>query len=221
MLQSFLHLGLRAVVFDIDDTLYLERDYVRSGFEALNPLIQARFGVSDFAAVCWALFEQGVRGNTFNRAMEQLHLEPDPELLAGLVQAYRQHTPQISLLTDAKQCLDKAKTLFDIAFLTDGPLSSQRAKAKALNLEAYSSHIVYTAQISAPKPSPLGFSSLADSLGHAPQAMIYIADNPTKDFAGPKSLGWHTLRVRRPGALHRELASRGDVDAECTDFYAL
>jgi hypothetical protein len=31
--------GLAAVVFDIDDTLYLERDYVRSGFGVVSRAI--------------------------------------------------------------------------------------------------------------------------------------------------------------------------------------
>jgi putative hydrolase of the HAD superfamily len=41
-----------------------------------------------------------------------------------------------------------------------------------------------------------------------------VADNPAKDFAGPRSRGWRTVRVRREGSLHAAVASGDDVDAE-------
>lgn len=47
-----------AFVFDIDDTLYLERDYVRSGFRAVGEWARDRFGCDDFAARCWSRFEE-------------------------------------------------------------------------------------------------------------------------------------------------------------------
>ena len=46
----------------------------------------------------------------------------------------------------------------------------------------------------------------------------YIADNPTKDFGGPKARGWRTIRIRRPASLHAGLASGEDVDAEITSL---
>ena len=34
------------IVFDLDDTLYLERDFVRSGFAAVDRWVSDRFAIS-------------------------------------------------------------------------------------------------------------------------------------------------------------------------------
>ena len=59
---------IRGIVFDIDDTLYLERDYVRSGFAH----VAREVGRTDDEAGRlhdWLIraFESGVRGDTFDR----------------------------------------------------------------------------------------------------------------------------------------------------------
>ena len=41
---------VRCVAFDLDDTLYLERDYVRSGFWAVGRWIESHVAVTDFDA---------------------------------------------------------------------------------------------------------------------------------------------------------------------------
>ena len=54
-----------------------------------------------------------------------------------------------------------------------------------------------------------------------PGACAYVADNPVKDFAGPKGLGWTTVRVRRPQGLHQRVPSGEDVDHEVPDLTTL
>ena len=49
------------VVFDIDDTLYLERDYVGSGFAAVGAWIEANLGFRSFSDRCWIAFRSGRR----------------------------------------------------------------------------------------------------------------------------------------------------------------
>lgn len=61
--------NVHCVVFDIDDTLYLERDYVRSGFLAVEGIVAERFAARGFADQAWAAFERGVRGTIFNECL--------------------------------------------------------------------------------------------------------------------------------------------------------
>ena len=66
--------------------------------------------------------------------------------------------------------------------------------------------------------------SLASRRQHHSDAAecVYVADNPTKDFAAPRALGWHTVRIRRPGGLHAGLAhSPHEVDHEITSLTEL
>ena len=46
-----------------------------------------------------------------------------------------------------------------------------------------------------------------------------MADNPAKDFVSPRQLGWRTVRIRRTGGLHAEVAGGSDIDVElsCLD----
>jgi putative hydrolase of the HAD superfamily len=121
----------QVVVFDIDDTLYLEREYVRSGFRAVGAWARRTLGVPDLADRAWAAFESGVRATIFNEALAGAGVEATPELIARMVACYRDHQPDILLLADARACLDAAVADAPVAVITDGPLASQSAKARS------------------------------------------------------------------------------------------
>ncbi len=44
--------------------------------------------------------------------------------------------------------------------------------------------------------------------------MVYVGDNPLKDFEAPNQMGWTTVRIRRHHSLHFELPTPGYVNAE-------
>jgi putative hydrolase of the HAD superfamily len=196
--------AVRCVVFDIDDTLYLERDYVKSGFDALDPIVRERFGASGFAGRAWARFEQGVRGSTFDVALGECGVAASPEQIAELVAAYREHHPKISLAADAHECLTALVGRVRIAAVSDGPLASQQNKASALGLSRWCDPVLLTASLGADrgKPHPAAFEQVQQAVGVEGEQCLYVADNPAKDFQGPRSLGWRTIRVRRPLGLH-------------------
>jgi putative hydrolase of the HAD superfamily len=211
------------VVFDIDDTLYLERDYARSGFTAVGEYVEAELGTAGFADAAWAQFEAGVRGRIFDVALEQCGVVPSPGLVAQLVTVYRRHPPAIAMLADALSCLERTHDVATIAFLTDGPIDSQRAKAHALDVQRFGDLVVYTEELGAGfgKPHTRGFEDIERITGHAGAQCVYVADNPTKDFVAPRALGWRTVRVRRAGSLHEGVASGDDVDEEVRDLSSL
>jgi putative hydrolase of the HAD superfamily len=216
-------LSQRTVVFDVDDTLYLERDYVRSGFHAVGAWIAEREGIANFFEIAMAKFEAGFRGRIFNSVLEELGAVPEPALIAALVAEYRRHVPSIELLPDAVAALEQLAGAASLAVVTDGPVDSQRAKVEALHLERWADPIVLTAELGAEfgKPHPAAFELIEDAHGHAAQQCVYVADNPSKDFAGPKGLGWRTVRIRRAGGLHWAMASDGAVDDEISTLESL
>src|SRR5690625_4654592 len=89
------------VVFDMDDTLCLERDYVLSGFAAVGEHLQAYHGLKYFYETATAHFEQGHRGNIFNSALDELKFSYDAAFIQTLVRIYREHKPGIQLLPKA------------------------------------------------------------------------------------------------------------------------
>jgi putative hydrolase of the HAD superfamily len=209
------------VVFDVDDTLYLERDYVRSGFRAVGEVVGELVGYSGFAEVAWKLFLEGRRGDIFDAALIRLGL-PDGHLEIGeLVEVYRTHEPEIQMLDDSHEVLvDARRAGFHLAVVTDGPAASQRAKVAALELEGLVDLVVVTEELGAGmgKPHPAAFVRVESFFGCRGADLTYIADNPTKDFSAPKDRGWRTVRVRRPLGLHAHLVSGEDVDVEVLDL---
>lgn len=213
-------LHVDAVVVDIDDTLYLERDYVRSGFDAVGRWAGPQLGIDDFAARAWASFEAGARGRIFDQVLATSRQGPHDALITEMVARYRTHSPSIGLALDAETALERWAGGVALAVVTDGPLSSQQAKVRALALERWVPLVVFTAALGhgKGKPHTAAFELVQEQLGVDGDRCVYIADNPAKDFIAPRKLGWRTVRVRRPLSLHAGIASGADVDREITSL---
>lgn len=186
------------VVFDLDDTLYLERDFVRSGFRAVGAAMLARHGVAGFGTFCAAEFRRGRRGDIFDRALARFGLDRVEEV-ATLVSIYREHRPEIALCPDAARWFDRHGAAF--ALITDGPERMQRNKITALGLDDRVSLAIPTGQWPPGfgKPNPRAFA-LAEAAAGGP--CVYVADNAAKDFVTPNRMGWLTVQLLRPGRIH-------------------
>ena len=193
------------VVVDVDDTLYLEREYVRSGFRAVDVWCVEQLNVSGVGERAWNLFEQGVRGTTLTDAAIDAGIVLDRVLKERLVQIYREHEPDILMLVDASSLISQIRDRAQIAVITDGPRESQRAKCRALGLFDIADPVVITAEHGLRKPDPEVFRIVERQWSMRTDQLIYIADNPKKDFLAPLALGWHCIRVRRKGSLHEDV----------------
>lgn len=203
-----------ALILDLDDTLYLERDYVRSGFDAVGRYVAEKHGVGDFGERCWRLFESGVRGSTFDQALNAAglaHMVP----CAKLVEVYRNHAPAIRMAEDAGQFLREWPADRPLGLITDGPIASQSAKIAALDLNDRLSPIVLSDEWGTEfrKPHDRPFETVERALGLAPNQLTYIADNPSKDFIAPRRRGWRTVRIRRRGGEHSGVEDWSDWPA--------
>lgn len=204
------------VVFDLDDTLYLERDYVRSGFKALDNWVTTNLGLTDFSPRAWQLFEQGDRDHIFDKTLLEAGIKADKNTILTMVDLYRNHFPDIRLAADAEDCLRALRGSVHLALVSDGPEQSQRNKIRALELAGAFEAIVLTSTFGSTfaKPHPKGFLDIEKHFGGNVHHYIYVADNPTKDFQGPNSLGWKTIRVRRQTGLYSSLEDDPFVRAD-------
>lgn len=202
----------RVIVLDVDDTLYLERDYVRSGFVAVGELVSSQLGIDGIGHTLWSGFVAGVRGDAFDRALLHHGCEPSPDLIRELVDCYRAHRPAIHLLPDAARLLDRLAGR-RLAAITDGPVNSQRAKVEALGLEARADPVVLTGELGPgrSKPDPAAYVLVEQHSGLDPDRHVYIGDNPTKDFVTPLDRGWTPVRIRRPDSLHHDAPTPAGV----------
>jgi putative hydrolase of the HAD superfamily len=191
-------------VLDLDDTLFLERDYVKSGFAAVGDWAKERFQLVDFAAHAYNYFDQGRRGDIFDAVLKDCCSGPiDTSDIQAMVDIYRRHSPNISLLPDAIDFLAFCQGRFDLALITDGPPESQRRKVDALGLGPLFAVMVFTGEWQdCSKPNPRAFHFVEQRLAAPGTEFCYIADNPAKDFQAPLTLGWTAIRIRRQQGLY-------------------
>jgi putative hydrolase of the HAD superfamily len=191
-------------VLDLDDTLYLEKDFVCSGFKAVDRWLSENTPIRNFYPSAWTLFEAGSRNNIFELVLEQRGYTNDPDLIGRLVNIYRRHTPRITLQPDAEAFLGRIEKK-KLALITDGYSETQWNKIMALKLNQYIGKIIVTGDWGTDywKPHPRGFIEISN--GYDKAACVYIGDNPQKDFISPRHLGWApSVRLRRVGSLHYE-----------------
>jgi putative hydrolase of the HAD superfamily len=214
----------RCVVFDLDDTLYLETDYVRSGFRQAGMLVDEEFGIKGFSDVAWRLFQGGQRGNVFDQALRIVGISIEAQLINELVNRYRNHLPAIALADDAVKCLDSLQSTYKLALITDGPVPSQENKIRALDIARFIPLRILTGIWGAgfSKPHPRAFITVQDQMRVSRSECMYVADNPKKDFTSPANLGWTTVRIRREHGLYSQLTSERCIpDYEFKDLTPL
>ncbi len=190
----------RVVVFDMDDTLFPEREFVRSGFYAVDQFLLEEFGSSDFFSKAWALFDSGERGRIFNQALIDItEIECTEALIRKMVSVYREHLPSIRLFDDAKWALEYYSTKVPLALVSDGYLQTQKNKANALGVDGFFQKMYFTDQWGEGcwKPSTCAFLKVEESFNALKDKCIYISDNPKKDFIAPNQLGWDSIQIKR------------------------
>lgn len=177
-------------VFDLDDTLYAERDYVQSALAYVGGIVADRFGQTGAAERLFALWATGV-SDPIAVLWRELQL-PDSARVDA-VAAMRKHRPVIDLRPDAAHFLRKLRESGrDYAIVTDGRSVTQRAKLAALGcLDAR--YISISEEVGLAKTDPARFSIIEHLLG--PGRYVYVGDNPAKDFVAPNRSGWLTVMI--------------------------
>ncbi len=101
---------LHAIIFDLDDTLYPECEYVRSGFRAVAAWIETNLGIPQNVVMqeFLQLFAEGKRGNIFDLWLSSRGI--DPTLwVPQMVKIYREHRPCITPYKDVLTLLPRLR----------------------------------------------------------------------------------------------------------------
>lgn len=210
---------ITTVVFDLDDTLYDEIEYCKSGFEAVADFLakelEAPAAERIFKAL-WERFTAGNRRSTFDAALDELGIKHDGKFVQQLVDIYRSHVPNLTLPHDSRDVLCELGAKYTLALLTDGFLPAQKLKVQSLGIEGFFKCIVYTEQLGREywKPSPAGFEKIIEMLDTKPENMVYIADNEKKDFIAANKLGFATVQLIRPARLHTSVCAEIGAKAQ-------
>jgi putative hydrolase of the HAD superfamily len=216
--QQWQKLMITTVVFDLDDTLYDEIEYCKSGFTAVAEFLANRldgFSAEQIFNIFWKQFTTGNRTKTFNATLDELKISCDEKLITKMVEVYRNHRPDMELPQDSREVLTRLSKKYTLGLLTDGFLPAQKLKVRALGIEKYFESIIYTEELGRDcwKPSPAGFIKILDTLDAKPENTVYIADNEKKDFIAPNALGILTVQLIRPARLHKLVGGQPNASA--------
>lgn len=177
---------VKAVIFDLDDTLYAEKTYVKSGFEA----VERAHGVSA-KALYDAFLEKKPAIDTVLESMGKT------ELKTACLQTYRTHKPSIALYEGVEELLKELKRRnVIVGVITDGRPEGQRAKLEALGLNNLVDHIIVTDELGGAqfrKPCDIAFRIMQRQCNVDYSQMLYVADNPQKDFRACQQLSMQYL----------------------------
>ena len=176
---------IKAVVFDLDDTLISEHQYIESGYQKVAEFLNDKYGwsIETTKKRLLELLKKDSK-NVFNRLFEEKQVNFDiPEILK-LVSVYRNHLPNIEFFSDVIPTLQVLKEKSIKLIIIYGHRETQNNKLKVLQAEKYFDSIIVTEELGREywKPHPRSFEIISDEFDIQFDEMVYVGDNPKKDF---------------------------------------
>lgn len=172
----------KTVVFDLDDTLALELDYLKSAYREIANTVDSE----NTELYPFLLDAYQKKDNPFGQLCS---LYPK-YTVAALLQLYRNHVPTYPENTCKPLLMELKANGYKLGLVTDGYSITQRNKLKALGIEELFDLIVISEEFGSAKPSVANFTVFHQ---FNTDVYYYIADNPAKDFVSPNALGWQTI----------------------------
>lgn len=191
----------KVVIFDLDDTLYKEIDFLKSAYREIASYLQNKYAIGDAYEFMIQKYAEGK--NVFEETNTNYSIAvPFDEYL----KIYRNHLPAISLDKVASETLlflqDQGCVM---GLITDGRTNTQQNKIEALGLSRYLNKdlIIISEEFGSSKPDIRNYAYFEGTIPTA--KFFYIADNPLKDFISPNLLGWETICLLDNGMnIHKQ-----------------
>lgn len=187
----------KGVIFDLDDTLYSEKEYIRSGYRAVAKYL----GNDSYADMLWGFFEEGKPA--IDELLSEINKKEEKE---NTLNIYRHHIPTIQLYSGIKERLKELRADgYKIGIITDGRPEGQRNKIAALGLETLVDDIIITDELGGiqfRKPCDIAFRIMITRWKLNPEEVMYIGDNAEKDFQACKQLGMKWKWIKNNDGLY-------------------
>ena len=185
----------KVVVFDLEDTLYQEMDFLKSGYQAVANYLSKSVGEDDLYAEMIEAYQAGEK-DVFQKVLDDHQLTIDK---SELLDIYRYHFPQIHLDSKVRSVLEQLQGKCHLALITDGRPRTKRNIINALGLSEYfdGADVYISDEVGHLKTAPYSFERIMDK--NPDCQYLYVGDNPAKDFLMPNRLGWLTVCLKDHG----------------------
>lgn len=187
----------RAIVFDLDDTLYPYRAFVRSGFRAVACRLAAERGLQPSAVL--RVLRHALASGQGGHELQELctRFELPASLVTSLADLIREHTPSLRLPRESVEVLRTLRTGWQVGVLTNGEPRVQRRKVEALGIGDLVDAVVFAAECGDGhgKPAPSAFHAALDRLSVDAVSAVFVGDDPRTDIEGAAAVGMKTIHV--------------------------
>lgn len=185
----------KVIIFDLDDTLYREFDYFEEGLLAVANYAEEAFGLN--AKLVYTelmnLYKVSGRNRLFNTWLISKGLQA--RYVSNMVRIYRYHPIQIEIPFKNVNFLNSLRN--SIYLITDGNKLVQNHKIQSFGLKEVFKKCFITNQygLKFQKPSLHCFDLIRKIERTSWSNMIYVGDNPAKDFFALNSVGGTTIQT--------------------------
>ena len=205
---------ISVIICDFDDTLVSELQFIRSGYSACAKIV-SEYGIDEKIAEKTFLIEslQSYK-NVFDRSVKKLFGRENPDILKRLIAEYRYHRPNIKYEPDVKDFIKECcRRNIKLGIITDGDFKTQSNKLSAVNAIYDFQKTIITSEYGDDykKPSEKAFIAMADYFKVQLSEIMYIGDNPKKDFAMSAKIPITTIRITRPNSIYKDETYKDDI----------
>lgn len=206
----------RAIVFDLDDTLYPMRRYSQSAFAAVATHLHRRCGLRpgrSLEILAGALDADGRPGHEIDRLIDLCGLPSS--WLPELVMVSRHHEPALRLSRGIRRVLLALRASWQVGVLTNGIPDVQARKVRALGLGPLVDAVVFATEHGSGvgKPEAAPFVEVSRRLGVDPARTVFVGDDELRDVAGASAVGMRTIRVTTWSGSRAAVATEADAVA--------
>lgn len=196
---------IKAVVFDLDDTLISENHYQNSAQSAVFRHLRTLTGKPLESILLEAkIAAEAPRNQYFQLLLPRIGLEPSPEMVHSLIEIHRGHLPVISWYSDVIPALKELRVRgAKLGIITDGYSIAQHQKLLAVKAADHFDAIVVSDDLGREfwKPHRKPFLTIASELDVEVNEVMYVGDNPEKDFYISSTLPITTVKIMREDSL--------------------
>lgn len=197
------HDDIKAVVFDLDDTLFNQKQWILGKLEIVYSLLSDYLPEKRvFLLKAIQIIEEGNRSKLFDALSQEFNF--NETLREQLIKTYRKSEPPMCpLYPEVTDVLGQLRKMgLKLALLTDNPVESQKQKVKGCRLEELFDAILYSRESGDEKPEPAVFGKMVDMLGMKAHELIMVGDNLYRDVNGALAAGYgFAYWIERPGTF--------------------
>ncbi|RYY20327.1 MAG: HAD family hydrolase [Chitinophagaceae bacterium] len=195
-------------VFDLDDTLYQEIDFLRSAYKIIASSLEPNIKVSIYDEMIERYHR---KENVFAWIVQQYKEHLGEKDAAWLISTYREHIPEIRLSTETAAFIREVRDRkIPTGLITDGRSVTQRNKLRALGIEDLFTEIIISEEFGSEKPDERNYLHFVSKFPGS--EFYYFGDNTKKDFITPARLGWTTICVKDSGKnIHKQVFDGNEI----------